>query len=117
MAENTDSKINFWKFCRDVWIEAIAKGQLPIAIWGTILLLLIFKMPGKDSAYIASKLIDMMVSSAMTVYLIIIAICIAIIGLLSWQLSFIKKELERVTKERNSLQERCLGGTLESSTR
>ena len=81
MAKTIESKINFWKFCRDVWIEAIAKGQLPFVIWGIILFVLILKMSGKDSAYMASKLIDKMVSLATSIYLIIIAICIAIICL------------------------------------
>src|SRR5256885_12328765 len=43
----------FIKMLRDVLVVAINKGQLPILLGGTIILVLVLKMPGDD----ASKLL------------------------------------------------------------
>ena len=113
MESKTPNKINFWKCTRDV---LIANGKYsPFFIWGICLILLIMKMPGADAAYLASKLVDQIASKSAAIFIIMVVILLAINTLEGYHISFLRKELDRVTKERNALQERMLGGIIESS--
>ncbi len=107
--------INFWAMMRDVLIASMNKGQFPIALVAFVFIIMILKMPAKD----VSKLVfDIFDAVKIKVYL---GYIFAGVLLILWfihtklQRSFFSKEIERISEERNKLQEKLLGDKVASS--
>lgn len=109
------NKIGFWTMIRDVLIAALNKGQFPLAMLGVIVIVMVMKMPGEDVSKLANKLLDGFRDYTLVGWFSAPA------ALLAWALhaklqrSQWTQEMDRVTNERNRLQERLLGKSLESS--
>jgi hypothetical protein len=99
---------------RDIVVASINKGQLPTAIFGAVLLLLIWKLPAQGVA----ALVDRMLDGLQRWTLLGWALFIASVG--GWyvhsryQRRVMGKEIRRLSAERTKLQD-TLGGGAKSS--
>jgi hypothetical protein len=109
------SDANFFGMVRDVLIAAIGKGQLPVAIAGTVFIIMVLRMPPED----ISKLAFQMLSDLREGYLV--GDLLSVIFLISWyihaksQRRTITDEVDRMGKEKSKLQGDQIGPIVESS--
>lgn len=127
MAKNQDNKqkrgltenrqINIWAMIRDTLIASMNKGQLPLMAVILIILVLVSKLDAKEAANILNKIIDLLVKGSILGY--------ALFGitLLGWfvhvkvQRRIFSSEINRLSEERTTLQEKLYPGSTESSRR
>ncbi len=107
--------INFWQMIRDVLVAALSKGQFPLALFGFILIFIIFKMPNEKVSELAFEIFYGVKS------LNLIGIIISPIMLLGWfvhlrwQRKIFTMEIDRISQERNLYQKELLGKNINSS--
>jgi len=110
-----DGSINAWRMIRDVLITAMSKGQLPLAIFGLILIIICVRMPSDDLSKLVFKILEWATLSRLLGYII------AILALVGWfiharvQRRIISREIDRISDERNKLQKKLIGSKIISS--
>ena len=102
-------KVTWAHAIRDIVIEAMGRGQLPILFFLAILLLLVFKMPEGDVTLLFSDLLEKL--SQWGIWGCIIALLVII----SWSIhiKYLKRkfhqEYRRISKEKSKLQSEMAG--------
>src|SRR5436309_183284 len=51
------SAVGWWEFLRDVLIAAINRGQLPTALFGAIIILMMWRMPPEDVGKLSLEIV------------------------------------------------------------
>lgn len=109
------SDIGFYRAARDVLIAAINKGQLPVMFGGIIIVSILWRMPEKDVGLLVFRLLDSAERERLIGY------AFGMFSLIGWffharyQRKLITAEMQRVSGERNDLQQRELGKRIKSS--
>lgn len=109
------SDIGFYQAARDVLIAAINKGQLPVMLGGIIIVSILWRMPEKDVGLLVFRLLDSAERERLIGY------AFGMFSLIGWffharyQRKLITAEMQRVSGERNDLQQRELGKQIKSS--
>jgi hypothetical protein len=108
-------KVGFWQMVRDVLVASLNKGQFPLACCFVLAIVISVRMPEGDLSKLAWRLLDDLESGKVLGY------ALFVLALLGWygHSRFLRKmasdEMNRVTRERNRLQEKAIGQPLESS--
>jgi len=110
-------KIGLWNMVRDVLVTSLNKGQFPLAMVGMIFIVMLVKMPGEDVSKLANKLLDELYGYTLPGYVLAAAALFGWALHTRWQRQRWTKEMDRITDERNQLQQRVLGQPMESSDR
>lgn len=122
MAKNKKQKqkikkisINGWVALRDFMVAGLNKGQLPAATLSALVILFVWKMPGKDITPLIRDIFDRLVDLSLLGWLLF---GISIIG---WakhskaQRRWWSREIDRIAEERNKWQELAMKKKLGSS--
>ena len=96
---------NMWAVIRDITFFAIGKGQLLLFIFGTTLIILAWRIPGDNLAEIVNRILDGMINRSLIGYVIAGAVLLGWIAQANFQRRVFQREMARVSKERNQLQE------------
>ena len=115
--QNHPQGVTWAQAVRDVLITSITKGQLPLVIVGLIVLSLIWRMPEPEVGTLVKRLMDGLENFSLVGYLLFLGALIAWYLHSRYQRRVITTEMERLSDERNRLQEKNLGGHLRSSER
>ncbi len=110
-----DRATNGWDVLRDVMVKSLGTGQFPIALFGAVLILVIWRLPTADLSDVVKRLTDAALSLQLVGHLLWILTLGGWFVHARWQRRNFDKELKRVTGERNKAQEKLLGRNLESS--
>jgi len=108
-------QINFWIMLQNVAIASMNKGQFPVFLGAVVFLVMIFRMPSGDVSKLMFNIFEELKVHAYLGYIL------TFISLISWfihsrtQRRWFAGEMERLSEERNKLQNRLLGGSIESS--
>jgi hypothetical protein len=117
MANTHNQKFTIWQMFSNIFVAAINKGQLPVAILGLLLIILFIRMPADDLTAFASKVLAELKSGYLLGYLgFIMALC-------GWFLHAKRlrrishHETERIGDEKTKLQKAALPGKIKTSRR
>jgi hypothetical protein len=106
---------NLWSMLTIVLVRAIDKGQILSLIFGAAVLLLIWRMPSED----AGRCITSIVEGVREYYLLgdILLGASLVVGYFLWKqrIGTMQKEINRISAERDRLQESDAGRRLGSS--
>jgi hypothetical protein len=114
-ARTVRNSVNFWLFLQNVFTASMNKGQFPLACFTFIIALLIYRLPSED----VSRLVNRIISDAgdlreeSIALNVLLALSWAIHA--KWQRRSISEEMDRIGKEKSSLQEQNAGRTLSHS--
>jgi hypothetical protein len=100
---------------RDVLVVAINKGQLPILLGGTIILVLVLKMPGDDASKLLFGILEALERHEIIGYVLSAGITLAWLVQAAFARKEHKKETHRVGSEKSDLQKQLLGNRIRSS--
>jgi len=107
--------INFWQMIRDVLVAALSKGQFPLALFGFILIFIIFKMPNEKVSELAFEIFYGVKSLNLIGIIISPIILLGWFVHLRWQRKIFTMEIDRISQERNLYQKELLGKNINSS--
>ena len=108
-------KINLNRMIRDVLMQAISKGQLPLALFGIWIIIVLLRLPASDLSKLVSQVLDLVVRG----YLV--GDVLAALFLAGWfihvraQRRLFTREMQRVSEERNEWQKKLMGDKIISS--
>jgi len=113
--EEVGDKINVFRMLRDVLIQSMNKGQLPLA--GLILLAIItvLKMLGKDVSDLATRVVGLLLTGELLGWGLAGGFAIGWFVHAKKQRQVIVKEIERLSDERDKWQKKVIGGKVISS--
>jgi hypothetical protein len=120
MAKNVNAnhnpyRPNGWAVLRDVLLGSINKGQLPLALFGMILIILVSKLPAAE----VSNLCHEIIKSLETYH--ILGWVISFLTTFGWYFNTRKikkihdREMNRVSAEKTKIQETKIGKPLQST--
>jgi hypothetical protein len=115
MAKAPAQKIGFWHMVRDVLIASMNKGQFPLALFGMILVVLIWSMPPADVSLLVFQVIDDLKRGYLFGYALAAGTASGWFVHAKFQRRVITEEMRRIGNERSSLQKRELGAKVKSS--
>jgi len=107
--------VGFWEAIRDIFVAMINKGQFLVALPALIIALIVYKMPGKDVADMASQITGDLYSGYLAGWVL------AFVAIMGWyfharyQRRMANREIKRICNERNRLQSEKVGSKLPSS--
>ena len=113
--QDSHNRPNLWGMIRDIGVTSLNKGQFPLAMFGSIIIILMLKLPPSD----ASKLVFTIVDLFKTMHLM--GWTLSFIFIIGWYLNTRKlrklhsSEMLRISKEKKELQESILGQQLQTS--
>lgn len=113
--EEVGDKINIFRMLRDVLIQSMNKGQLPLAGFILLAIIAVLKMPGEDVSALATRVVDLLLAGRLLGW------GLAGVFALGWfihakrQRQVIVKEIERLSDERDRWQRKVIGGKVVSS--
>ena len=113
--KKTSHTVGFWEAIRDIFVAMINKGQFLIALPALIVSLMVYKMPGKDVARMASQITGDLYSGYLVGW------ALAIVAIMGWyfhakyQRRMADREIKRICNERTRLQSEKVGSKLPSS--
>lgn len=107
--------IGFFHMLRDVLVASINKGQFPWAILAMIVISIIWKMPPQDVSEFAFRVLDSLERRVILGYAIACVLAVGWFLHSRYQRRIITGELNRVSTQRNQLQEQTLGNRIRSS--
>jgi hypothetical protein len=108
-------KITIAQAVRDVLIAAMNKGLFALALVGLIALVIVWKMPGPDVSKLVFGIGQHLVDHSLVGYILSLCLSLGWVAHTKWQRREFHRELDRVTLERNKLQEKALAQKLPSS--
>jgi hypothetical protein len=100
---------------RDVLIASMNKGQFPLALLALIILAFLFKMPPNDVSQLAFAILENIVNGSLLGYLLGGGTTIGWFIHSKWQRRVLHEEIERLSLERNELQQKLLTDNIRSS--
>jgi hypothetical protein len=109
------SDIGLYQAVRDVLIAAINKGQLPVVFGGIIIVSMLWRMPEKDVGVLVFRLLDSAERERLIGYAFGILSLTGLFFHARYQRKLMTAEMQRVSSERNDLQQRELGKRIRSS--
>jgi hypothetical protein len=112
-----NSGINWAQMVRDVLIASMNKGQFPIAIISFIVVLLIIKMPPEDVSELVFSIRDELVKGTVAGWFLFGVSIIGWFAHARWQRKQMTREIDRLSIERNKVQQKNLGSHMVSSRR
>ena len=116
-AKNHPQGVTWPQAVRDILTASMTKGQLPLLMAGFILLSLVWRMSEKK----VDACVDALLAGLEHFWLV--GYLMFFVAMLGWyfhskhQRRLFTDEMTRVTDERNKLQEKMLGGKVQSSNR
>ena len=116
-SKNHPQGVTWPQAARDVLTASMTKGQLPLVIVGCILLSLIWRMSESKVDSTVDALLDGLNHFWLMGYLFFLCALLGWYFHLKHQRRLFTTEMNRVTDERNKLQEHKLGNRLQSSDR
>ena len=108
-------KINGWVALRDISTAAISKGQLPILIFGLVILLLVYKLDNNAASQVFNKILELLATAHLLGWLLSIIFLVAWLFHGRFQRKTFTDEISRLSEERNKLQAKLDGNSVESS--
>jgi len=109
------SGVGAFEMMRDVLVASINKGQLPVALLGFIIVVVILKMPGGEVAKLVLRLVDVSERKWVIGYVVAIALALCWYFHARYQRRYFTGEMNRLSRERTALQEKMLGEHVKSS--
>lgn len=100
---------------RDVLVASMNKGQFPLAIVSLIIIVLILKMPPDDVSKLVFSIINLMQDGYLLGYVLFAGSTGGWFFHAKWQRRVITTEFNRMSAERNNVQEQKLGARIKSS--
>ncbi len=113
--KNSPGGTNLWDMLRDVLIASMAKGQLPLAIFGLVCVIIVLRMPSADVSRLAFNVLDKLEARYYLGYGLWLLTIGAWFYHTRWQRKTITGEVNRIGEEKTKLQEKLAGKGLESS--
>ena len=113
--EGVGDKINLFRMLRDVLIQSMSKGQLPVAGMILLLIVVILKMPGEDVSQLATEVVRLLVKGWLLGWVLAGALAIGWFVHTKKQRQLIVKELDRLSDERNEWQRKFINDKVRSS--
>jgi hypothetical protein len=113
--DGVGDRINLFRMLRDVLVQSMSKGQLPVAGMILLAIVAVLKMPGEDVGKLATRVVDLLVAGSLLGW------ALAIVFSLGWfvhakrQRRVIVKEIERLSDERDRWQRKFIDGKVLSS--
>lgn len=105
------TKVTFWQFLRDVFVASINKGQFPVAILGTLLIIYCIRVTPDILAELGRGIINSLLAG----YFVGYAISVLAIGGWYFHAKSLRRkhydELGRIADEKTELQKKQLGPT------
>lgn len=117
MAKKTLTKVGFWHAIRDIVVASIDKGQAPFVLVALIVLVLVSRLPADVLGRVTELVVSNFVNTALVGWLLVFLLTA------SWALHARRmrqrfhREIERVTSERNRLQQQQVGKQKVTSSR
>ncbi len=109
-------RINFWQMMSNVIVEGLRRGQAPIVLIFFIILVMILKMQSKDVTILIFSMLKSVKHAYAVGYIIAAILFISYpIALNKVRLKY-KKEIKRISDERNDLQKKLIGPKLIKSS-
>ena len=113
--KNRPQPVTWAQAVRDVLIASMNKGQFLLALAGLVILLLVWRMPEQELAKLVNRLLDGLENFTLVGYILFLAMLIGWVFHARYQRRIITNELDRMSEERNRLQEASLGNRVHSS--
>lgn len=107
--DNNYYRPNGWRFLIDIFTSLIAKAQLPVLLFGLIILVLVLKCSQKDASTLLFKILSIYELHFILGWILTVVLA------LGWYFSLKRtrrihaSEMDRVTKEKTELQNKLLG--------
>lgn len=114
-SQGRPSQIGFIQAIRDVLLASINRGQLLLLLMGVGVLVAIVRMTPEDLGKLANRLLDVLEKHHLLGYIFSFLALIAWFIHAKYQRQFFREEMERLSQERNQLQEQALGTKVKSS--
>ncbi|MCD4745408.1 MAG: hypothetical protein K8R58_03830 [Bacteroidales bacterium] len=114
-SQNNYCRPNLWGMIRDIGVASLNKGQFPLALFGTIIIILMLKLSSDD----ASKLIFKIVTLFKSMHLV--GWILSFVFVIGWYMNTRKlrrlhtSEMRRIAQEKKKLQEILIGKKLKTS--
>jgi len=106
---------NMWGMLRDVLTVSMSKGQFPLALCGVIIVVVLVRMPSGDVSKLAFAVLAGIKSTYLLGYVLWLGCVMGWFFHVRWQRTVIRGEMQRISGERNKLQDKAAGRHLESS--
>jgi hypothetical protein len=100
---------------RDILIASISKGQFPMVLCATVVLVIVLRMPPEDVSGLAFRILDAAERRAIGGYVLAAILLVAWIIHARYQRKQFRIEFDRISSERNDAQARVLGNRVQSS--
>ena len=108
-------KVTWAHAVRDIVIKAMGRGQLPLLVFLSILLLLAFKMPDGDVTLLLSKLLEKLSQWGIWGYIIALLLIIAWSMHVRYLKGKFRREYRRISEEKSKPQGEMADVELQSS--
>ncbi|NKC11628.1 MAG: hypothetical protein GKR94_05315 [Gammaproteobacteria bacterium] len=100
---------------RDVLLQAIARGQLPVLLTGAVMFLMVWRMPEEAVGSLAQDMASSLADGSILGWILFGVMAIGWALQAKSQREMYEHEIARISKERDALQRRILDADIQSS--
>lgn len=113
--KNNSYRPNFWGMLQNVLIAALNKGQLLPMAFTLVVVILIIKYPNDQIPALFDKILNVSITNGVFGWLFASGSTFGGFMLIRWQRRIHTKEIQRISKEKKTLQEKLAKKQLPSS--